>query len=229
MCRASRAISELARVGRPKKSHRHALHRILIDQHGDMGAALQRFEQSLRRAGAGRDQHPHATFAHADHRIGDGGDARPAIEHRRVDAVGMSADRGELPVRQMCGEDQRRLAVVAQPERNRLGRVGIHHAAWALARRIVIPQSVDMGELGADPAEIVPDAAEDRLDLGGRFLRKRGGEIGAADAVLRQPRPDAAHHLACEIRHGADIDQPDAAQQLHREEAEHRVAGAPQP
>ena len=57
---------------------------------------------------------------------------------------------------------------------------------------IVIPDVIEMGELGADPAEIVPDAGQDGFDLLRRFFREGGGEIVAADAVLAQPRADGA-------------------------------------
>ena len=89
---------------------------------------------------------------------------------------------------------------------------------------VVVPQPVDMGELGADAAEVVPDAAQDRLDLGGRLLRKCRGEIGAADAMLRQPRADGAQHRAADIRHDVRVEQPDRAQRMHGEKAERRIA-----
>ena len=57
---------------------------------------------------------------------------------------------------------------------------------------VVVPDMVEMGEFGADAAEIVPDASENGLDLLGRFFRKGGGEIGAADLVLTQPWADEA-------------------------------------
>ena len=56
-------------------------------------------------------------------------------------------------------------------------------------RRIVVPDVIEMGELGADAAEIVPDAGQDGLDLLGRFFREGGRQIGAADPVLAQQRP----------------------------------------
>ena len=57
-------------------------------------------------------------------------------------------------------------------------------------RGIVLPDVIEMGELGADAAEIVPDAGEDGLDLLRRFFREGGGQIGAADPVLAQHRSD---------------------------------------
>ena len=55
---------------------------------------------------------------------------------------------------------------------------------------IVLPDVIEMGELGADAAEIVPDAGENGLDLLGRFFREGGGEIGAADPLLAQQGAD---------------------------------------
>ena len=56
-------------------------------------------------------------------------------------------------------------------------------------RGIVVPDVIEMGEFGADAAEIVPDAGQNGLDLLGRFFRERGGQIGAADPLLAQLRP----------------------------------------
>ena len=49
---------------------------------------------------------------------------------------------------------------------------------------VVIPDVVEMGEFGADAAEIVPDAGQDFLDLLRGFFREGGREVLAADAVL---------------------------------------------
>ncbi len=51
---------------------------------------------------------------------------------------------------------------------------------------IVLPDMVEMREFGADAAEIVPDACQNGLDLLGRFFRKGGGQIGAADPLFAQ-------------------------------------------
>ncbi len=133
--RASRAISGLARGRRPKKVTGTPRAVVLVDQHGDVRAALQRFEQALIGAsmlvGTSVPMQPARMPITASEMAGD---VRPAIEHGGVDAVACGADRGELPVRQMRGEDQRRLAVVAQPDRDPLALVGIHDAARARAR-----------------------------------------------------------------------------------------------
>jgi hypothetical protein len=49
---------------------------------------------------------------------------------------------------------------------------------------------IEMGEFGADAAEIVPDARQDRLDFLGRFFREGGDQVGAADFLLAQHRAD---------------------------------------
>ena len=52
---------------------------------------------------------------------------------------------------------------------------------------VVVPDVIEMGELGADAAEIVPDAGQNGFDLFRRFLGKGCLEILAPDAVLAQP------------------------------------------
>ena len=99
-------------------------------------------------------------------------------------------DRGQrrqFPVAEMACENQRRLAVEPQlREQFVRARLDFDAAVFGMGG-IVLPDVIEMGEFGADAAEIVPDAGEDGLDLLGRFFRKRGGEIGAADPVLAQP------------------------------------------
>ena len=73
------------------------------------------------------------------------------------------------------------------------------NAAVLRARRIVFPDVIEMGELGADAAEIVPDARENGFDLLRRFFRESGAQIGAADLLFAQrrtdPTGDAAEHV----------------------------------
>src|SRR5262249_23478401 len=64
---------------------------------------------------------------------------------------------------------------------------------------IVIPDLVEMRELGGDPAEIVPDAVEDGLDFLRRFLGKGGREIGPTDLVFGQAWTDGAGDAAKEV------------------------------
>src|ERR1019366_2101569 len=83
-----------------------------------------------------------------------------------------------------------------------------------------------MGEFGAHAPEIVPDPAQDRVDLGGRFFRKSGNQILAADAVFRQQRTDRAHQPATEIGHPVGIGEAQTLEQRNRESAQKRVADA---
>ncbi len=82
-----------------------------------------------------------------------------------------------------------------------------------------------MGELRRDAAEIVPDAAQDGFDLGRGFLRKGGGEIGAADPVLLEPRADRAHEAAGDVCHALAVGRANDAQHADREPSQHRVGG----
>ena len=113
-------------------------------------------------------------------------DIGAAVKHRAVEIVGGRADAPAFPSwrdgRRRSAPACRRCASRANRSRPSVGTS--KRPRPVRLRRVVIPQPVEMGEFGADAAEIVPDAAQDGLDLGGGFLRKRGLQIGAADAVL---------------------------------------------
>src|SRR5664280_1551636 len=83
-----------------------------------------------------------------------------------------------------------------------------------------------MSEFGAHAPKIVPYAAQDGIDLGGRFFRKCGNQILAADAVFRQQRTDRAHQPATEIGHPVGIGEAQTLEQRNRESAQQRVADA---
>src|SRR3569623_72243 len=82
----------------------------------------------------------------------------------------------------MACEDQRTLAGV-------LFRCGL----------IVVPDMIEMGELGADAAEIIPHTGENFIDLRRRLFREGGDEIGMRDAMFGPPRPDGARDLREEV------------------------------
>ena len=77
-------------------------------------------------------------------------------------------DRGQgrqLPVAEMACKDQRRLAVEPQLREQFVGaRLDFDAAVFGM-RGIMLPDMIEMGEFGAEPAEIVPDACENGLDL----------------------------------------------------------------
>src|SRR5262245_19910797 len=81
-----------------------------------------------------------------------------------------------------------------------------------------------MGELGADAAEIVPDAGEYLLDLLRRLFREGGPQILAADAVLAQAAADELRRMAEEICRLVRIEHARGAQHRDRETAGYGVA-----
>ena len=97
-------------------------------------------------------------------------------------------------------------------------------AAVLGARRIVLPDVIEMGELGADAAEIVPDAGENGRRSPRRFLRKGGGQIGAADPLLAQHRSDQAGDAAEQVGGLDRIEITRGAQQSDRQCADRGFA-----
>jgi hypothetical protein len=81
-------------------------------------------------------------------------------------------------------------AVEAELVEQLLGAIGKRDPAGLRVRLDVIPDLVDVCELGADAAKIVPDAGENDVDLLGRLLREGFGEIVAADPLLAEARAD---------------------------------------
>src|SRR5882757_5875155 len=102
-------------------------------------------------------------------------------------------DRGQrrqFPVAEVACENQRRFAVEPKLREQFVGaRLDLDAAVFGMGG-VVLPDMVEMREFGADAAEVVPYAGKDGFDLLGRFFRKGGGKIGAADLVLAQPGPD---------------------------------------
>jgi hypothetical protein len=92
----------------------------------------------------------------------------------------------------MRGEDQRRLTVVAQAHEAFDGFWGEFDLIHLPGPGVYdMPQPVEVHELGADAAQIVPDTAEHSLDFIGRPFGVSGLQVGAASAVFRQPGADA--------------------------------------
>ena len=89
---------------------------------------------------------------------------------------------------------------------------------------VIVPDVVEMGELGADAAEIVPDAGQDFLDFLGRFFREGGCQIFAADPVFAQPRTDEARDAAEPVRGLDRVEQAGGAQHADRQRADRGVA-----
>src|SRR5262249_30365412 len=95
------------------------------------------------------------------------GDVGPSVEYRGVELAAGGNQRRQLPVGKMGGKDQRRLAVGAQLLEAFEGLGRVEDVACAFLLGIEDPQSVDVGEFGRYAPEVVPDPAQDRLDLCG--------------------------------------------------------------
>ena len=147
------------------------------------------------------------------------------IHDGRIHAVDVGRDRRQLPVGAMRREHQRGLAVVAHLLHAAVGLVGIQQMAAAGPRRVVVPQMIEMRELGADPSEIFPDAARGfvrspRGIFPGTQRRDWRGRVRCSG----RKGPTRADQLAAEIRQPVDRNQPDRAQQYGGESADQPVA-----
>src|SRR5260370_26058158 len=85
---------------------------------------------------------------------------------------------------------------------------------------IVIPDVVEMRELGADAAEIIPDTSKDGLDLFRGFFRECSFQIVAADPVLAQPSADEAGDAAEQVGGLDRIEIARGAQHAARQRAD---------
>ena len=90
-----------------------------------------------------------------------------------------------------------------------------------------------MSEFGADPAEIVPDAGEDGLDLLGRLFREGGGQVGAADPLLAQFWPDQPGDPGEQVRGLVRIEVAGGPQEANSQRADggfaERLGRVPKP
>ena len=75
-------------------------------------------------------------------------------------------ERRQFPIAEMAGEDQRRLAVVPDLVEQLFGpRRELDAAVLVGMVGIIVPDVIEMGELGANAAEIVPDPVQNSLDF----------------------------------------------------------------
>ena len=139
--------------------------------------------------------------------------------------MGDGAECGDFPIAEMAREDDRRLAVIPELIEDLIGaRAELDPAGFFRMIDVVIPDVIEMGELGADAAEIVPNAGENLLDLLRRFLGEGGLQILAADAVLAQSAADEQRGAAEEVGGLVGIEQACGAQQRDREAADRGLA-----
>src|SRR6516165_443288 len=196
---------------------------MLVHDHGDVAAGFEHAYELERRVEAGRNEGAHAAFADLDDRIAHGGDIGLAVQHRRLEPILGRNQRRQFPIREMGGEHQGRLAVAAQLPKPLVDFAAVDDVAHLLRVGIEHLQAIDMGELGSNAAEIVPNAAQDRFDFGGGFFRK-GGEVGAADLVLLESRTKRAHEAGGEVGHVLAVGCADGPQHPHRQPTERAVA-----
>src|SRR3974377_637814 len=88
--------------------------------------------------------------------------------------------------------------------------------ATGLSRRFVIPQTLKVYEFGAYTPEIIPDAAQDLLDLRSGFFRKGSGKIFTPETIFRQQRTDHAHRPTGEIAQPIGVDAAQGFDQRDR-------------
>ena len=101
-------------AGAAEEGDVHAVHVMLVDQHGDVAAGFEHAQQLERRVETGRDQRAHGAFADFDDRIARGADVGPTVEHSGVEVVLDRNQRRQFPIAEMGGEDQSGLAVAPQ-------------------------------------------------------------------------------------------------------------------
>jgi hypothetical protein len=124
----------------------------------------------------------------------------------------------------MTGEDQRGLAVILELGKQFVGPLRNFDAAFLRAIDVVIPDMVEMGELGADAAEIVPDTGQDLLDLLRGFFREGGFKIFAADPVFAQPWTDKSQGAAEPVRGLERVEEAGGAQHPDRQRTHGGIA-----
>src|SRR3954447_17344853 len=96
-------------------------------------------------------------------------------------------------------EQERRSPLAIHRRKAVLGILAVSDIGKAASPERKHLEPVDMGELGPDASQVLPNPPENPLNLGRRLLRERRGEVGTADAVLLQPRADPAQRPAGEI------------------------------
>src|SRR5262245_10918846 len=207
----------------PEEGHVHAVHVMLVDDHGDVAAGFEHAQELDRRVEAGGHEGAHAAFADLDDGIADGADIGLAVEHRRLETILGRHQRRQFPIREMGGEDQSRLAVAPHPPKPLVDFARIENVAHPVRVGIEHLQAIDMGELGCHASEIVPNAAQDRFDFGRRFLRKGDCQIGAADFVFLEPRTKHAHEAAGEVGHVLAVGCADRPQHRDRQRSERGI------
>ena len=149
----------LALHGAAEEGDVHAVHIMLVDQHGDVAAGFEHAGELDWGVQAGRHKRAHAAFADLNDGVAHRADIRSTVEHRGVELVFGRDQRRQFPVGEMGGEDQGGLAVLPQLLKPRISLRRVEDVALALRVGLEDLQAVDVGEFRRHPPEIVPDAA----------------------------------------------------------------------
>ncbi len=189
----------------------NAVGQILVDQHRDVLAVLQRLRQqsgASRPAGTSVPKLTARIFSMARSAASMFG-RRNRIVASSPCAAAAIGDSSQLP--RWRGKEQCRLAVVAQFVEQLLAARRELDAAWLVGiPGIMIPDAVDMREFGPDASEVVPDAGQDLLDLLRRLFGEGGREVLATDAILAQPAADEMRAARPKNRRGSSPDRNSA-------------------
>jgi hypothetical protein len=119
--------------------------------------------------------------------------ARRAINSCQIDTKGCCRSWRELPIGKMCAEEKNWFAAVTYTDGALERRLIGDDASGGRLAPVEVRQLLQKSILCDNPAEILPHALQNRIDLASGFLRKCSDEIAARDALAAQPRTRYAH------------------------------------
>ncbi len=183
-------------AGPSEKNDVDAVGKMLVGQHPDARTAIHCSLDLGGKVVADGNVEPGRSWAGTGDQVGDRLLMRRAYRNGDVNTQRLCHQRRHLPIRQVGGEEKRRLAVQAIALEVLDRRLVHDDPSTRPVSRPDIADAVELGVLHADPAEVVPDAAQDVLDFGGALFRERRGKIFSPDAVLGNEAADDAHGLA---------------------------------
>ena len=146
---------------------------------------------------------------------------RSPVKDRRVEIACRRADRRQFPIGEMRCEDDCWPALPDKLEKTvKVGWSRFDAFGPFRVPGIKVRKAIKVSKLSGDTAEVVPNAAQDRIDLGRRLFWKCRGQIGASNAVFGQERSDGSHEPPRDISHGVRIGQARQFQETNRSGAD---------
>ena len=173
------------RTWSPKEGHRDSTAEMFVNQHGNVHAALESVAKARRRTPVGGNQRAYSPRPRRHHYARSSPKLNRTIDDRQF---GFGTERGSknsrhFPVGEMRSKIQSRSARRAQP-RNLPQRFLIEiDRTRRRSIPIVVPKPFKVDEFRADAAKILPHPGNNALDLVGRVLRKRRGEVRSREPV----------------------------------------------